>query len=92
MPSARTNVVVRGRPNPRQAAGREAGLKLIQVPRAPKELPVTALLRNIHGIEECVREAQGGGVGVIAYNRKEGRALGYTSVSTSVGSRRLDCP
>jgi GTP cyclohydrolase II len=29
-----------------------------------------------HGIEECVREAQGGGVGVIAYNRKEGRALG----------------
>jgi GTP cyclohydrolase II len=30
----------------------------------------------IHGIEECVREAQAGGVGVIAYNRKEGRALG----------------
>lgn len=30
----------------------------------------------VHGIEECVREAQGGGVGVIAYNRKEGRALG----------------
>ncbi|MBY0295211.1 MAG: GTP cyclohydrolase II [Methylobacterium sp.] len=29
-----------------------------------------------HGIEECVREAQGGGVGVIVYNRKEGRALG----------------
>ncbi|MCB8821716.1 GTP cyclohydrolase II [Microvirga rosea] len=29
-----------------------------------------------HGIEECVREAQSGGVGVIAYNRKEGRALG----------------
>ncbi len=30
----------------------------------------------VHGIEECVKEAQSGGVGVIAYNRKEGRALG----------------
>ncbi|HEX7760766.1 MAG TPA: GTP cyclohydrolase II [Caulobacteraceae bacterium] len=30
----------------------------------------------IHGIEECVRQAQEGGVGLIAYNRKEGRALG----------------
>ncbi len=30
----------------------------------------------VHGIEEAVREAQTGGVGVIAYNRKEGRALG----------------
>jgi GTP cyclohydrolase II len=30
----------------------------------------------IHGIEECVREAQTGGAGVIVYNRKEGRALG----------------
>lgn len=30
----------------------------------------------VHGIEECVREAQKGGVGVIVYNRKEGRALG----------------
>ena len=30
----------------------------------------------VHGIEECVKEAQKGGVGVIAYNRKEGRALG----------------
>jgi GTP cyclohydrolase II len=29
-----------------------------------------------HGIEECVRTAQGGGAGVIVYNRKEGRALG----------------
>ena len=28
----------------------EAGLKLITVPRAPKELPVTALIRNAHGI------------------------------------------
>jgi len=30
----------------------------------------------IHGIEECVRQAQSGGVGLIVYNRKEGRALG----------------
>jgi GTP cyclohydrolase II len=29
-----------------------------------------------HGIEVCIREAQQGGVGVIVYNRKEGRALG----------------
>jgi GTP cyclohydrolase II len=30
----------------------------------------------VHGIEECVKEAQEGGAGVIVYNRKEGRALG----------------
>ena len=30
----------------------------------------------VHGIEECVREAQSGGAGLIVYNRKEGRALG----------------
>lgn len=30
----------------------------------------------IHGIEECARSAQAGGIGVIVYNRKEGRALG----------------
>jgi GTP cyclohydrolase II len=29
-----------------------------------------------HGLEECVREAQAGGAGLIVYNRKEGRALG----------------
>ena len=29
-----------------------------------------------HGIEECTRQAQKGGVGLIVYNRKEGRALG----------------
>lgn len=29
-----------------------------------------------HAIEECIRTAQRGGVGVIAYSRKEGRALG----------------
>ena len=29
-----------------------------------------------HGVEECIRTAQTGGVGLIVYNRKEGRALG----------------
>lgn len=33
MPSARTSVVVRGRPNPLQAAGREGGLKLMEIKR-----------------------------------------------------------
>lgn len=33
MPSARTTVVVRGRPNPQQAAGRDAGLKLMEIKR-----------------------------------------------------------
>ena len=32
-PSARTNVIVRGQPNPRQAAGRDAGLKLMEIKR-----------------------------------------------------------
>jgi hypothetical protein len=30
----------------------EAGLRLLKQPRAPKELPVTALLRNAHGVAE----------------------------------------
>jgi 5-methylcytosine-specific restriction endonuclease McrA len=30
----------------------EAGLKLLSVPRAPKELPVTALIRNAEGIAD----------------------------------------
>jgi GTP cyclohydrolase II len=30
----------------------------------------------VHGIEVCIETAQAGGVGVIVYNRKEGRALG----------------
>jgi GTP cyclohydrolase II len=30
----------------------------------------------VHGIEEAARDAQKGGVGLIVYNRKEGRALG----------------
>jgi len=30
----------------------EAGLRLLSIPRAPKELPVTAHLRNAHGVAE----------------------------------------
>jgi len=30
----------------------EAGLKLLTVPRTPKELPVTALIRSAHGVAE----------------------------------------
>ena len=30
----------------------------------------------MHGVEECVKAAQTGGVGIVVYNRKEGRALG----------------
>ena len=33
MPSVKTSVVVRGRPNPRQAAGKDAGLKLMEIKR-----------------------------------------------------------
>jgi NAD-dependent DNA ligase len=33
MPSIKTSVVVRGRPNPQQAAGRDAGLKLMEIKR-----------------------------------------------------------
>src|SRR5262245_43515875 len=30
----------------------EAGLKLLRVPRVPKELPVTTLIRNAHGVAD----------------------------------------
>lgn len=30
----------------------EAGLKLLAIPRAPRELPATALIRNAHGLAE----------------------------------------
>jgi hypothetical protein len=30
----------------------EAGLRLLSVPRAPKELPVSALIRNPHGVQD----------------------------------------
>jgi len=30
----------------------------------------------VHGVEVCAKTAQAGGVGIVVYNRKEGRALG----------------
>jgi len=43
-PSAKTTVVVRGRPNPLQAAGRDAGLKLMEIKRLrEKGLRITLL-------------------------------------------------
>jgi hypothetical protein len=38
----------------------------------------------IFAIEECVRCAQRGGVGVVVYFRKEGRALGEVTKSVSL--------
>ena len=44
MPSALTRVVVRGRPNPQQAVGRDAGLKLMEIKRLrEKGLRITLL-------------------------------------------------
>jgi GTP cyclohydrolase II len=50
-----------------------------------------------HGVEECIRTAQGGGSGVIVYNRKEGRALGevtkflvYNARKRQVGGDRAE--
>ena len=37
MPSVKTTVVVRGRPNPLQAAGRAGGLKLMEIKRLKKK-------------------------------------------------------
>ncbi len=50
-----------------------------------------------HGIEVCIRTAQEGGVGVVVYNRKEGRALGevtkflvYNARKRQAGGDRAD--
>jgi GTP cyclohydrolase II len=51
----------------------------------------------VHGIEVCVETAQQGGVGIIVYNRKEGRALGevtkflvYNARKRQLGGDRAD--
>ena len=51
----------------------------------------------VHGIEVCVETAQQGGVGIIVYNRKEGRALGevtkflvYNASKRQSGGDRAD--
>ena len=43
-----------------------------------------------HGIEECVRMAQDNGVGLIVYNRKEGRALGEVTKFLVYNARKRD--
>ena len=50
-----------------------------------------------HAIEECIRGAQAGGVGLVAYSRKEGRALGevtkflvYNARKRQAGGDRAD--
>ena len=43
-----------------------------------------------HGIEESVRTAQGGGAGLIVYNRKEGRALGEVTKFLVYNARKRD--
>jgi GTP cyclohydrolase II len=42
----------------------------------------------VHGIEVCIATAQQGGVGVIVYNRKEGRALGEVTKFLVYNARR----
>jgi GTP cyclohydrolase II len=51
----------------------------------------------VHGIEVCVETAQQGGVGIVVYNRKEGRALGevtkflvYNARKRQLGGDRAD--
>jgi GTP cyclohydrolase II len=51
----------------------------------------------VHGIEVCIDTAQQGGVGMIVYNRKEGRALGevtkflvYNARKRQLGGDRAD--
>jgi len=41
-----------------------------------------------HGVEVCIETAQRGGAGVIAYNRKEGRALGEVTKFLVYNARR----
>jgi len=51
----------------------------------------------VHGVEVCVATAQQGGVGIVVYNRKEGRALGevtkflvYNARKRQAGGDRAD--
>ena len=66
-PSARTTVVVRGRPNPLQAAGREGGLKLMEIKRLREkghritllnETQFWRLTRQGSGLNLCAGQAE----------------------------------
>ena len=43
-----------------------------------------------HGVELCIEMAQAGGVGLIVYNRKEGRALGEVTKFLVYNARKRD--
>jgi len=43
-----------------------------------------------HGVELCVEMAQAGGVGLVVYNRKEGRALGEVTKFLVYNARKRD--
>src|SRR5499433_1526217 len=43
-----------------------------------------------HGIEVCIEMAQAGGVGLVVYNRKEGRALGEVTKFLVYNARKRD--
>jgi BRCT domain type II-containing protein len=62
MPSVRTTVVVRGRPNPQQAAGRDAGLKLMEIKRL-REKGHRITLLNETRFWRLVGRGQGPGTG-----------------------------
>jgi hypothetical protein len=58
-PSARTSVVVRGRPNSLQAAGRDAGLKLMEIKRLREKGHRITLLNERQFWRLARRQAQG---------------------------------
>ena len=43
-----------------------------------------------HGVEMCIEMAQAGGVGLVVYNRKEGRALGEVTKFLVYNARKRD--
>jgi eukaryotic-like serine/threonine-protein kinase len=58
-PSARTTVVVRGKPNSLQAAGRDAGLKLMEIKRLREKGHRITLLNERQFWRLALRQAQG---------------------------------
>jgi hypothetical protein len=59
-PSAKTGVVVRGRPNPLQAAGRDAGLKLMEIKRLREKGHTITLLNETQFWRLVARPASAG--------------------------------
>ena len=59
-PSARTTVVVRGRPNPQQAAGRDGGLKLMEIKRLREKGHAITLINEAQFWRLVARRAPAG--------------------------------